>query len=76
MKLSMTSVVAVFAFGVISQAAFATEMEDLQKYCKPDIERLCPGVPFGGGKVKACLMAHQKEMSVGCAQALQAMKNG
>ena len=27
------------------------EVEALRAYCKPDIERLCPNVPPGGGKI-------------------------
>jgi hypothetical protein len=54
----------------------ATELENLQTYCKPDIERLCPTAPIGGGGIKDCLKAHEKEISVGCAQALKALKDG
>ena len=50
------------------------ELEALRTYCKSDVERLCPKVEPGGGRVKACLMAHQNEMSVGCAKALQGLK--
>jgi hypothetical protein len=39
-----------------------------------DIERLCPNVGPGGGRMKACLMKHKEQMSVGCAQALQKLK--
>ncbi|MDR6951649.1 hypothetical protein J2X65_000998 [Ancylobacter sp. 3268] len=47
---------------------------DLAKYCKADIERLCSTVAPGGGRIMKCLKSHTKEMSVGCAQALQKMK--
>ncbi|GAB6046672.1 hypothetical protein JCM19379_04950 [Methyloparacoccus murrellii] len=43
-------------------------------YCAPDIERLCPNVPAGGGRIKACLLGKKEQMSVGCAKALQALK--
>ena len=55
-------------------AASAQQQTDLTKYCRADIERLCKGVAPGNGQILACLKAHNKEMSVGCAQALQAMK--
>ncbi len=45
------------------------------KYCKPDVERLCPGVEPGGGRIVACLKAHKMDMSVGCAMALKKMKS-
>jgi hypothetical protein len=44
------------------------------KYCKADVERLCPGVQPGGGRIIACLKAHKEEISIGCGKALQAMK--
>jgi hypothetical protein len=49
-------------------------MEDLRTYCKSDIERLCPGIKPGGGRIIKCLKANKKEMTVGCAQALQKLK--
>jgi hypothetical protein len=50
------------------------EMEDLRTYCMSDIERLCKGIEPGGGRIVRCLKANKKEMSVGCAQALQKLK--
>lgn len=50
------------------------ELEALRTYCKADIERLCPNVEPGGGRIKACLMAQKEQMTVGCAQALQKLK--
>jgi hypothetical protein len=55
-------------------SAAQAQQNDLAKYCKADVARLCPNVPPGGGKIIQCLKAHSKEMSVGCAQALQKMK--
>jgi hypothetical protein len=50
------------------------ELAALRAYCKPDIERLCPNVPPGGGRIKECLMERKMELSVGCAKALQELK--
>jgi hypothetical protein len=50
------------------------ELEMLRAYCKPDIERLCPNVPPGGGRIKECLMQQKMQLSVGCAKALQKLK--
>ena len=50
------------------------ELEMLRAYCKPDIERLCPNVPPGGGRIKECLMQQKMELSVGCAEALQKLR--
>jgi hypothetical protein len=50
------------------------ELEALRAYCKSDIERLCPNVEPGGGRIKECLMAQKEQMTVGCAQALQKLE--
>lgn len=34
--------------------------------CKADIERLCPGVPHGGGAVLDCLKQKESELSPEC----------
>jgi Cysteine rich repeat len=52
----------------------AQEMADLRTYCMSDIERLCKGIEPGGGRILKCLKAHKKDMTVGCAQALQKLK--
>jgi hypothetical protein len=44
------------------------------RYCKPDAERLCPGVPPGGGRIARCLKGHKMEISVGCAKTLRRIK--
>jgi len=50
------------------------ELAMLRQYCRADIERLCPKVEPGGGRIKECLMHNQKKLEVGCAQALQKLK--
>lgn len=67
--------IAVLAFAVssiISTPLLADEMTDLKTYCKADIERLCKSTPLD--QIKSCLKKHEKEMSVGCAQALKKLK--
>ncbi|HEY9212951.1 MAG TPA: cysteine rich repeat-containing protein [Ancylobacter sp.] len=69
----------VFAFAALSAAAVATPVmaqSDAMTYCKADIARLCAGIAPRRRQIMACLKAHSKEMSVGCAQALQKMKAG
>jgi len=34
--------------------------------CAGDVDRLCPGVPPGGGRLKACMKAHASELSAPC----------
>jgi hypothetical protein len=38
--------------------------------CRPDQERLCAGVPAGGGKIFACLAANAQQLSPICYDAL------
>ncbi len=66
--------VAVSAFGLasVSPAFAASELEKLMTYCKPDVERLCATTPVAD--VPECLKAHKMEISVGCAEALKALK--
>jgi hypothetical protein len=42
----------------------------LQKTCAVDLDSLCAAVTPGGGRVRACLMAHMANMSTTCAAKL------
>jgi hypothetical protein len=54
--------------------AQSSQIQEIMRYCKPDVERLCPGMPPGGGRILRCLKAHKMEMSVGCAMTLRKIK--
>jgi cysteine rich repeat protein len=69
-----TLLVSVFAPAFAQPSMKDAEMEKLRTYCRADIERLCPKIQPGGGRIKACLMEHKDEISVGCAKALQGLK--
>ncbi|WP_454917533.1 cysteine rich repeat-containing protein [Xanthobacter sediminis] len=58
---------------VCATAGYA-QQEAFIKYCKPDIERLCPTVPPGDGRLLKCLKANGDQISVGCAKVLQKLK--
>ena len=38
--------------------------------CKPDFEKLCPGMHFGDGKLGPCLREHRADLSPVCGAAL------
>jgi Cysteine rich repeat len=59
---------------LLAAPAKSQEMADIKTYCMSDIKRVCPGIEPGGGRIIKCLRANKKEMSVGCAQALQKLK--
>ena len=48
----------------------------LRQYCGPDFRRYCSGVPFGGGRVLACLQGNADRLSARCGGALAAMRQG
>jgi len=58
----------------VGPALAATTEAALMKACKADVEKLCPGVPMGGGKIIECLKKHTDQMTVGCAKQLKALK--
>ncbi len=42
----------------------------IARACAADIDRLCPGVPPGEGRIKACMKAHITQLSAPCFDAL------
>ena len=34
--------------------------------CRPDAEKLCPGIKHGGGRINACLKEHLSELGQTC----------
>ncbi len=55
---------------LVSSAAMAQEAKVIAHACGRDIERLCPGVPPGEGRIKACMKAHVTDLSAPCFDAL------
>jgi Cysteine rich repeat len=45
-------------------------MADARAACDTDIQKLCPGVQPGGGRILACLKQHKDQVSDGCKQAV------
>ena len=41
--------------------------------CRADVDKLCAGVPPGGGRILACLKANQAQVSPACKQELKAV---
>ncbi len=53
-----------------AQAASSQAMADARTACAADVQRLCAGVPEGGGRIIACLKQHQDQVSDRCKQAI------
>ncbi len=60
---------------MLGPALAATTEADLMKACKGDVQKLCPNVPMGGGKILDCLKKHENQMTVGCAKELKKLKS-
>jgi Cysteine rich repeat len=45
-------------------------VNDARVACDSDIQTLCPGVQPGGGRILACLKAHQDKVSDVCKKAV------
>jgi hypothetical protein len=52
------------------------EMAEAWKVCKPDVEKLCAGVQRGGGRILACLKAHESAVSAACKDELAKVRQG
>lgn len=42
--------------------------------CKTDVEKLCPGVQPGGGRIAACLRDHKEQVSDACKAKIQSRR--
>jgi len=58
----------VFLFLLCEGLLFA--QADPREACAADIQKLCPNVPEGGGRLLACLKQHQDQVSANCKQAV------
>jgi hypothetical protein len=59
-----------------AQAASPQAAADVRAACASDVQKLCPNVPSGGGRIVACLKQHQAEVSDGCKQAIAKAMGG
>jgi hypothetical protein len=56
-------------FAPCALADQASALAALRAGCAEDAQKLCAGVPSGGGRILACLKAHKNELSDRCKQA-------
>jgi hypothetical protein len=54
----------------LAPAVQAQEAMVLAHACGADIDRLCPGVPPGQGRIKACMKQHITQLSAPCFDAV------
>jgi hypothetical protein len=71
------------SFGLLVALMLATTIANAQplpapsglqiaEACAVDIDRLCPGVPPGQGRIKACMKANVSHLSASCFDTLMA----
>ncbi len=58
---------------VVSVAFMIVGVARAQDACKADVEKLCAGIPQGGGRIAACLKANEAQVSPACKQQVQAV---
>jgi hypothetical protein len=61
------------ALGLSCGAALAADQpagSNPRAACQPDAQKLCAGVPRGGGRIIACLQQNQDQVSPACKDAL------
>jgi len=68
-------VLAIASSSLLVSPALAVTESALMKACKGDVTKLCPHVPFGGGKMIECLKKHENQITVGCAKELKQLKS-
>jgi hypothetical protein len=51
-------------------AADPTASPSPRAACKSDVDKLCPGIQPGGGRIIACLKQNQAQVSAACKDAL------
>ena len=73
-KYFVATVCSMMLFSMVTSGSPAQAQGQLA-YCKADAERLCQGVPPGGGRLLACLKAHEDEVTVVCAKELKKLKS-
>jgi hypothetical protein len=65
----LTLLLVVFAATAAQSALAQDQMAAIRAACADDAQRLCAGVPSGGGRIIACLKAHKDSLSDQCRQA-------
>jgi hypothetical protein len=69
-RLGLSTALILIAPAVSAQQAPEQSRMAIARACAGDIERLCPGVPPGEGRIKACMKAHISQVSAPCFDAL------
>ena len=58
----------------VAQTGPSPTNAQLRAPCRADIERFCPGIQPGGGRIGKCLKPHAQELSPECMEAAKARR--
>jgi Cysteine rich repeat len=67
----LAAAVALLALSVAHAADAPAAPPALVEACKADVEKLCPGVQPGEGRIAACLKGKHRQLSDGCKTAIK-----
>lgn len=71
MKNILISVAAVLVLSSgVALAADPAPAGGLRGACKADVEKLCPGIQPGGGRIAGCLKQNEAQVSAACKEAM------
>ena len=71
--IALAAIATLFAGNVaFAQQVPAPSGLQVAEACGGDIDRLCPGVPPGQGRIKACMKANVSQLSAQCFDTLMA----
>ena len=71
-RLTLILICCASGYAPFATADEASALAALRAGCADDAQKLCAGVPSGGGRILACLKAHKDQLSTQCKQAAQA----
>lgn len=71
---SVALAVALAVFSSLSFAADAPQRGGMRDACKADVDKLCPQVKPGGGRITACLKQNASQISDTCKDAISHMR--
>jgi hypothetical protein len=70
-KKILAAVFAALAFTAAHAADAPAAPAAVVEACKADVEKLCPGVQPGEGRIAACLKGKHRQMTDGCKTAIK-----
>lgn len=71
---TLTIAIVLVAGAAHAQQTGQAQIQAAREICAPDMQKLCPGISPGGGKLKACIRDHASEFSKPCMDAMKEVR--